>query len=158
MTADTIQALVDDLQRERAVVDDRLRLATELLATYDVDPLDETTIPLDDEPVNIVGKKAKPKAPKPTAERVACPDCGQMFHKQGIGSHRASKHPSSAAKPVRLVPDRPAHRDPLDEFGDKAYACTTCNHEEPNVNGMKRHTLVEHGRPLNDTERQAVAS
>jgi hypothetical protein len=49
-------------------------------------------------------------------------------------------------------------RDPRDTFSDEFYACTSCNWEEPDLPGLKRHTLAVHGRPCNDTERQAVAS
>lgn len=153
--------LIGQLQAERDVIDERIRLAAELLNTYDpTDPLTEITIPLEDEPVTLVmvaetKPKPKVKPKKQEAERIACPDCGQLFHQQGLGPHRARKHPDSAAKPLRAIP---GHRDPVDTFGEEFYACSTCNHEEPNIAGMKRHTLVEHGRPVNDTERKAIAA
>ena len=149
--------LIGDLQRRRDVIDERLRLAAELLNTYDPTDPDDNDLALGDEEVTFTppSKPAK-KKPKPSSEHVACPDCGQMFHQQGIGPHRARKHPDSAAKPLRSVPRPPGDRDPGDEFGEEFFACSSCNHEEPNVNGLKRHTLMAHGRPVNDTEREAI--
>jgi len=100
-----------------------------------------------------------PTSDKPKSvpsEKVACPDCGKLFHQQGMGVHRSRAHPGSAAKPVRIT--NPENRDPLDDFGDEAFVCTSCDHEEPNLNGMKRHTLMAHGRPVNDIERDPVAA
>lgn len=143
--------LIGDLEREREVLDERLRLAAELLNTYD--PRTEPALSV----VADITPTATPPAKKPKTktkgEQVACPDCGQMFHQQGIGPHRARKHAGSAAKPVKV-----ADRDPRDEFGDEFFACSSCNHEEPNLNGMKRHTLAMHGRPVNDTERVGIAA
>ena len=147
--------LIGDLQRQRELIDERLRLAAELLNTYDPTDADDNDLALGDEEVTFIPSKPA-KKPKPSTERVACPDCGEMFHKQGIGPHRATKHAGSAAKPLHAVPRSPGHRDPSDDFGEEFFACSTCNHEEPNVNGLKRHTLMAHGRPVNDTEREAI--
>jgi hypothetical protein len=151
--------LIDALQAEREVIDERLRLAAELLNTFD--PTDaDIVIPLEDVEVALVGvPKAPTKPASQPSEKVACPDCGKLYHAQGMGVHRSRAHPGSAAKPVQLEPARkPADRDPLDDFGDEAFVCTSCNHEEPNLNGMKRHTLAMHGRPVNDLERDSVAA
>lgn len=48
--------------------------------------------------------KRKPFSRPDTLTRVACPDCGQLFHPNGLGPHRSRKHPDSAAKPVELRP------------------------------------------------------
>jgi hypothetical protein len=148
--------LIDALQAEREVIDERLRLAAELLNTFD--PTDsDIVIPLEDAEVTLFGvPKAPTKPASQPSEKVACPDCGKLHHAQGMGVHRSRAHPGSAAKPVQLP--NPDKRDPLDDFGDEAFVCTSCNHEEPNLNGMKRHTLMEHGRPVNDLGRDPVAA
>jgi hypothetical protein len=148
--------LVEALQAEREMIDERLRLAAELLNTFDpTDP--DVVIPLEEAEVTLVGvPKAPTKPASQPSEKVPCPDCGKLYHAQGMGVHRSRAHPSSAAKPVRLP--NPDKRDPLDDFGDEAFVCTSCNHEEPNLNGMKRHTLMAHGRPVNDLERDPVAA
>jgi hypothetical protein len=145
--------LIGQLQAERDVIDERLRLAAELLNTYDptepdtwVDSRIHEALP---EPPPEPTPKVKPK--KQDAEHLPAVGAGDTL---GV-LHRSRKHPDSAAKPLRAVP---AHRDPTDTFGEEFYACSSCNHEEPNLNGMKRHTLVEHGRPVNDTERKAIAA
>ena len=183
MTTTAIQSLHDligQLEAERDLIEQRLRIAAELLDTFDpTDPVNELVIPLEDDPVTFVhappARAAKPK-PKPAGDRVPCPECGVLFARQGLGVHRSRKHHATVSGPVPVTPPPPdrsgepappvrllaraglGERDPRDTFSDEFYACTSCNWEEPNLAGLKRHTLAEHGRPCNDTERQAVAS
>lgn len=86
---DQLRQLIDDLTHDREVLDERLRLATELLATFnDVEPEAKPTKPT--------------KTPKGWGEQISCPDCGQRMKRGGLGPHRARRHPDSAAKPVEL--------------------------------------------------------
>lgn len=145
--------LIGDLQRQRELIDERLRLAAELLNTYDPTDIDDNDLALGDEVVTLIAAPAKrPKAKKKPGkpEYVTCEDCGEGFHRNGIGPHRKAKHSAPAA--------RGTQRDPLDTFDDEAFVCSTCNHEEPNLNGMKRHTMANHGRAPYDIERDPVAA
>ena len=94
---DALDQLIVNLVRDVDVATERLRLARELRATYDANTIDALG-PSSATPIVVPARrKAKPA-------QVACPDCGQLFARQGLGVHRARKHPSSAAKPVELRP------------------------------------------------------
>lgn len=137
--------LIDDLQRQRDVIDRRLGLAAELLNTYDPTSPD-VVVPVVDEPA--ADPEPKKPAVKGKSRRVPCPDCGELFFAQGMGVHRSRKH----TKPIRLVE---ASRDPQDTFGDDVYCCTSCSHEEPNEAGIRQHPMRVHNRAATDTERAA---
>lgn len=203
---DAVCAEREELCKRVAVLDERSRLLYELANTFDDEvpavaarpkPLgragSKRTPLTDDERRARDAERKRAKRPKMTpeeisaqrreigrkraAERVACPDCGEMFAKPGLGPHRAKKHPGSAAKPVELpkaepVPERDpiavsptSARAPLASVPDhdepapaKVHQCSDCNYTVAlgELDKLAKHTDREHRRRLLQTERMAV--
>ena len=85
---------LEDLIR---VARERLALAEQVLATY----ASPTTVHVEPPPPQRREVGQKPSGKRRPHQARTCPDCGQVFtHGPGLASHRRSKRPSSAAKPV----------------------------------------------------------
>lgn len=152
---------VAEWERQRSNLDDRIRIGHELLDVLDPLPADMlATLPgadlaLGDETVTLVGNVTKPK-PSPKGKKKAktplvCLECGDTFTvPQKLGAHRRYKHPAperpklTSATPSDGLPHISA--DPT--IVGKVFACDECEHEEPNIRLLRRHTYAKHDRAL----------
>jgi hypothetical protein len=158
---------VTQWERERSALDDKIRVGHELLDLLDPLPADMLAELLPGVRESIAAAPAisrtivvdtTPVPKKKGGGQVACPDCGIMQGSAaGLSQHRKHKHPGSAAKPIAVPPpaERP-HISPKPSVPGKVFACETCEHEEPNIGLLQRHTSVEHRRGLNREERTPV--
>lgn len=91
--ADALDAEHAELIEQARTVDARLCAVRKAISLWDAVTVDDQP-----EPATV------PTTNRPGPERVACPDCGELFDPRGLGPHRRSKHKDSAAKPVELRP------------------------------------------------------
>lgn len=162
--------LIADIGHDRELLDERERLARELLATFQAEESARDVSRGEQAVVEAVAKptETKPKATvaeagakggkiaRANARQVPCPDCGEMYVEgPGLALHRRSAHPGSAAKPVAPIePSKKPERE--DRSGE--YECGDCGTKRATPEGLSEHTWAAHKRPPRIAERRPTTA